>query len=388
MTYKKTRYEGISEYQSSGKVKKYRVRVGYEIDGKRKEHSKQGFDTLELAKAYQIQMESQLLIGGDVRMAGNYRTLNQQWESLKSFKLRRKKWNLATQETNQGRIQPWLDKFGDMPMKDITPSDAETFILDLYDEHDYSQQTMKGFLKLFNAVINDAIDDGYLERNIYSKVIYDKPDEWEPKEKVIELETYHEFMRLAKETMRPDVYRCLCLAVFGLRRGEVYGIRESVIQFLPNGLASININRSRTAKYPDGHDVKTRGSRRIIVVDESTTQFLHDQIADARRIKAKFGEVLHKDDFIFITPKTGKPFYIKTLNVYMDKVTKLINPDLRVTPHMLRHMFATYASASGVDAIQLRNYLGHTDVEMTKHYTKGSTQSAENVMRLTAEYRK
>lgn len=74
MTYKKTRYEGIAEYQTSGKMKKYRVRVGYEIDGKRKEHSKQGFDTLELAKAYQIQMESQLLIGGDVRMAGNYRT--------------------------------------------------------------------------------------------------------------------------------------------------------------------------------------------------------------------------------------------------------------------------------------------------------------------------
>lgn len=388
MKYKKTKYEGISEYQTSSKIKKYRVRIGYEIDGKRKEHSKQGFDTIELARAYQIQMESQLITGGDVRMAGNYRTLNQQWESLKSFKIRRKKWNLATQETNSDRIQPWLDKFGHMPMKDITPNDAENFILDLYDEYDYSQETMKGFLKLFNAVINDAVDDGYLERNVYSKVIYDKPNEWEPKEKVIDLDVYHKFMEASKEKMRPDVYRCLYLAAFGLRRGEVYAIRESVVTFLPNGLASVNINCARTAKYPDGHDVKTRGSKRIIVVDEIGTQFLKEQINEARLIKAKFGEVLHKEDYIFITPKTGKPYYIKTLNDYMGRIAKTIDRDLRVTPHILRHMFATYASASGVDAIQLRNFLGHTDVEMTKHYSKGSAESAEKVMRLTSEYRK
>ena len=55
---------------------------------------------------------------------------------------------------------------------------------------------------------------------------------------------------------------------------------------------------------------------------------------------------------------------------------------------MFRHNFATMASAAEVDSLQLVRYLGHANIDMTKHYAQGSLESAENVMRMTEKLRR
>ena len=66
----------------------------------------------------------------------------------------------------------------------------------------------------------------------------------------------------------------------------------------------------------------------------------------------------------------------------------MIDPELNLHPHMFRHNFATMASAAGVDSLQLVRYLGHANIDMTKHYAQGSLESAENVMRMTEKLRR
>lgn len=383
------KHPGVYSYLENNK-KKYKVRITYNHRGKRKEHAKQGFSKIAAANAYIQDVLPKLKAGNINSVINSNRTLEEHWESYRDWKVMNRKWNKATLNTNTIRIQHFLDKFETIPLDDLTRSDIQNHINELYEENpNYSQETIKSFVKVFWQVIDDAVEEDYLEKNRFKKISWEKPGgNWKPKKKVLEYEDYKQFMMLAKEHMREDVYRCFYMVTFGLRRSEAYGIRQSSIHFLDNGLTRIDINWARTRDYPEGKYVKSKDSDRFIIVDEKATKMLHDQISLARKIKAKFNQTLHKEDYIFLAQKTGNPYYIKMLNDHMNDIAAMIDKDLNVFPHMFRHMFATNASASGVDSLQLRKYLGHADIEMTDHYTHGSIEGAEKVMRMTEKYRK
>lgn len=238
---------------------------------------------------------------------------------------------------------------------------------------------------MFKQVIDDAVIDGYISSNKTIKVST-KKENWKPTVKTLNLQEYKEFMKLAKENMREDIYRCFYLLSFGLRRGEAYGIKQNSIEFLDNGLSIIYITTQRTRNYTDGKSVKTKKSNRLIIVDEVGTQYLRDQIEFARMIKSNLKQILHKDDFIFIGPD-GIPYPEKTLNDSINKISDLMTKPVRVTPHMFRHMFTTQAIASGVDSLQLQSVLGHANLDMTEHYNDTSKESAEKVMIATKDMR-
>lgn len=388
MKYNATKHENIYSYETKSGATRYRVRVYYtNPSGKRSEHSKSGFKNIAEAKAYRSTVESKFATGQVNIVAGQNRTLEHQWNDYKQSKISGNLWNLSTLETMESRIDHWLEKFGNVAMTKISRTDVQNYIAELYQENDYSQETMKGIFKAFMQVIDDAVAEDYLAKNYFTKVSYVKDKDWQPKPKVVALDTYKKFMQTAAEHMRADMYRCLYLSTFGLRRGEVYGIKSNSISFLDNGYAKIDITCSRTAKYPEGKSVKSRDSNRMIVVDQVATKMLREQIAFAKIIKANLRQILNVDDFIFITPETGEPYYISALNDHMDRICRMIDDDLSITPHMLRHMFASYASASGIDSLQLRKYLGHADESMTDHYTHGTVEGATQVMLLTQDYR-
>ncbi|WP_162890758.1 site-specific integrase [Suicoccus acidiformans] len=189
---------------------------------------------------------------------------------------------------------------------------------------------------------------------------------------------YREFMHLTEQHMRPDVYRCLYMITFGLRRGEAYGLTQRNIRFLPSGHARLDIKISRTRDYPEGKSVKSSASNRIVVVNETVAQLLNNQITETKSLMASENKILGIDDFIFISPVTKQPYHIKTLNDWMQKIGDMM--EITITPHMFRHTFASYASALGIDNLQLQRYLGHSDIDMTAHYTKGLEIVAEIVL--------
>jgi site-specific recombinase XerD len=51
----------------------------------------------------------------------------------------------------------------------------------------------------------------------------------------------------------------------------------------------------------------------------------------------------------------------------------------RVTPHLLRHCFATHLLETGTDVTLIRTLLGHQDIRVTTRYTKISKQSIARV---------
>lgn len=53
-----------------------------------------------------------------------------------------------------------------------------------------------------------------------------------------------------------------------------------------------------------------------------------------------------------------------------------MRPQKKITPHSLRHSYATHLIEAGVDLLQVQQILGHSSVITTTRYTRLSTTGA------------
>ncbi len=76
---------------------------------------------------------------------------------------------------------------------------------------------------------------------------------------------------------------------------------------------------------------------------------------------------------IYLFEKNNKPLSIRQLQYKVDKIFKTIG--LKVTPHQLRHSFATDLLNNGARIIDISELLGHSSLKATKIYTKLNTNT-------------
>lgn len=384
--YNSTKHEGIYDYTTKTGKKLYRARFTAQIKGVSEEISKQGFKKISAAKAFKREMEKLADADKYSLYKERKRTLKEHWSEFREIKVRNKKWNDHTLETNEIRMNFWLSEFGNRTLNSLETDELQRYIDKTYDEKDLAQPTIHGSYRILNQVLKDALNENYISKNPINRVSYvNKNNDWKPENKLIELDDFYEYIETAEKILPTDTFCGVMLLTYGLRRGEVYGLRPNSFTFLDDGLTRVDITRSRTAKSPKGKQVKSDQSNRIIIVNEATTELIKKTISISKKIKSNHNRILHEDDYLLLSDYTGDPCKIKELNEAMDEVSEVTG--IKAKPHMLRHTFATHASALGVDSIQLQNFLGHADVGMTKHYSHGSIESAENVMRITENLR-
>ena len=58
------------------------------------------------------------------------------------------------------------------------------------------------------------------------------------------------------------------------------------------------------------------------------------------------------------------------LNSYLKEIADLCGINKNITFHVARHTFATFALANGVSIESVAKMLGHTNVQMTRHYAR------------------
>ena len=75
----------------------------------------------------------------------------------------------------------------------------------------------------------------------------------------------------------------------------------------------------------------------------------------------------------------GNHYSIRSVQAIVKTVSKRAGIKKRVTPHMLRHSFATHLLESGTDIRFIQSILGHGNLKTTEIYTHVSTKDIRNI---------
>ena len=85
--------------------------------------------------------------------------------------------------------------------------------------------------------------------------------------------------------------------------------------------------------------------------------------------------------YLFYGTKQGRPILTRTFHKALTKVSDCLGFEPQVTPHHLRHAYASHQLDLGVDLRVLQLLLGHADPRTTAHYV---TLSEGGLRRLRA----
>jgi len=119
---------------------------------------------------------------------------------------------------------------------------------------------------------------------------------------------------------------------------------------------------------------KTENKRRIIPLGKMSIQSLKDYIQNAR--KNLIRDENEKALFVNINGRrlTRQGFW-KIIKFYKEQA----NITTEITPHVLRHSFATHLLQNGADLKSIQTMLGHSDISSTQVYMQFQDDTIKNI---------
>lgn len=87
---------------------------------------------------------------------------------------------------------------------------------------------------------------------------------------------------------------------------------------------------------------------------------------------------IDKKGLVFKTNRNGK-YSLRTIELIVKKAADKAGIKKKVTPHSLRHSFATHLLEQGVDIRYIKDLLGHANLQTTMIYTKVSNKDISKI---------
>ena len=121
-----------------------------------------------------------------------------------------------------------------------------------------------------------------------------------------------------------------------------------------------------------------KGSKERIVFYKACSEELFNKYLEAR--KRLLNGVA--SEYLF-TSKSGKPLSVRTVEDIVKKYSEKKNIKSRVTPHTLRHTYATDLLNNGADIRSVGELLGHESLSTTQIYTHITSERLKKVYKNT-----
>ena len=206
------------------------------------------------------------------------------------------------------------------------------------------------------GVARYMLDQGIIEEDPAENLT--SPRKWASLPKALSMEDVRGLLKVkgTNSLALRDICMVELLYSSGLRVSELVGIK--VMDFnLESGYVRI----------------MGKGSKeRVVPVHERAIESIKLYIAELRPRLMK-GRV---SDYMFVTAR-GKPMTRQRFWQALKGYGKAAGVDL--SPHTLRHSFATHMLEGGADLRSLQKMLGHSDISTTQIYTKVSLSRAKEV---------
>jgi len=145
--------------------------------------------------------------------------------------------------------------------------------------------------------------------------------------------------------------------------GVTYNLKHKlVLMFLY--YAGLRLDEARNIKWTDLdfdrgiiHVKIAKGGRERVV-------FLHQRLQDTLKV---YG--IKTEGLIFSSQFRNKIYNSRTIQQIVKNAAKEVGINKNVTPHTLRHSFATHLLEAGADIKYIQKLLGHKDIRTTQLYT-------------------
>ncbi|MEM3850616.1 MAG: tyrosine-type recombinase/integrase [Thermoplasmata archaeon] len=219
-------------------------------------------------------------------------------------------------------------------IKDITLEDVEKYKEYMAIEKKYSKQTIYLSMKALQVFFK------FLKREDLTKLKAPKRSKKLPN--YLNDREMREILESSKENVR-DYVMLMVLAYTGIRVSELCSLKVEDIDFIENVI----------------HIQSGKGDKdRIVIVDSKVMNLLKDYLKNEKIFE---GNVFRS--------KKGEKISTTHVERLVRYYAKKAGINKKVTPHVIRHTFATTLLRNGADIRFIQQILGHSSVATTQIYT-------------------
>lgn len=265
-----------------------------------------------------------------------------------------------------------INKFiGELAIDKIKPVDIDNILLSLakYNPNTHrpmSKKGLKDILNTANSIFEFAIDNDYITKNPARNRKVPKNAQQISRRALTNEEQHLIFTTPHTRCRCGSLIMLLC----GLRTGELLALKWSCVD-LQNKLIYVNqkVQRINANEYAITNGTKN-GKQRKVPIPNGLIPILQREKSSSTSIY-----LCSKKDGSLHTPSSWKSLwnsYYTALNLAsLGNRYNKFNPNGvptvidNITPHMLRHTYATLLYKSGVDVLSASEFMGHSNIQIT-----------------------
>ena len=250
---------------------------------------------------------------------------------------------------------------GSVPIVDVTLEMIEVFLLSI---RDYADNTIHKIYQQIRSSFEWARDNNLRDDNPFSgeKIDCPKSNKLTKKVSALTVENQKKLVDYLNKDFVPYKFRNdyrlqLMIEMYaGLRMGEVNALRPEDIDLVRNVIhvrGTVTRNKDNEAIREDM--TKTAAGVRDVPISLELMPYLHFAMEQYK--ENRYG-------VLFYDHVHGKLISSQQVNCFYGRVCKKLGIK-NDGQHCLRHTFATRAIEAGVDAVVLKNWLGHKNISVT-----------------------
>jgi len=230
--------------------------------------------------------------------------------------------------------------------------DLRKYLAHLRTRH-YKPRTLARKLSSLRSLFKFLNREGYIKKNPAVLLMTPKLDKTLPK-----FLSEKEVVRFLEAPIKEGVLGLRDKAIFetlyssGLRVSELVGLNVESIDYISNIVRVMG---------------KGKKERLVPIGDRAV-----DAIRDYLKIRKSNARMLFLN-------KNGKPLSDRGVRKIINKQILKTSMQMKVSPHVFRHSFATHLLDRGADLRSVQELLGHTNLSTTQIYTHISTERLKNV---------
>jgi len=245
-----------------------------------------------------------------------------------------------------------IKKYGD-----INYSDIRLFINFLY-ENQYNNKTISRYISSLRSFFKYLKNNNIIKNNPMLLISNPKLDKKLPKylnykdiEKLLTAYDINNYLGIRNSLILEMLYST------GIRVGEIVNIELSNISIV-----------DRTIK------ISGKGNKeRMVYFGTRCLELLE------LYLKNSYNEInVNNLKYLFLS-KTGKQISDREIRKIVDDASIIAGINMKISPHVLRHTFATHMLTEGADLRSVQELLGHENLSTTQVYTHLTNERIRNV---------